>query len=117
MEESKTIEESKASVKYIRVSPRKTRLVARLVRGLKAQDAISLLQFTPNKPAIIIKKVIESAVANATDKKVKNAEEMVVSDVIVDGATMLKRFMPRAMGRASRIRKRTSHITVILKSM
>jgi len=111
------MEESKASVKYIRVSPRKARLVARLVRGLKAQEAVTLLQFTPNKPALIIKKVIESAMGNASDKKIKNPEEMVVSDVIVDGATMLKRFMPRAMGRASRIRKRTSHITVVLKSM
>ncbi len=110
------METSKAMSRYIRVSPRKARLVADLVKGLSAQEAITLLEFTPKKAALIIKKIVESAMANATDRKIKNAEEMIVSEVKVDGAATMKRYMPRAMGRATTIRKRTSHITVILET-
>ncbi len=105
--------EAKAIAKFQRVSPRKTRLVARNVIGLGIEDAMNLLQFTPNKPAGILYKVVKSAVANASSIAV-NVEAMFVKEIRVDDGPVWKRFMPRAQGRATRVRKRTSHITVIL---
>ncbi len=105
--------EAKAIGRFLRVSPRKTRLVARNVVGLGVEDAINLLRFTPNKPAGVLLNVMKSAVANATSMAV-NVDTMFVKEVLVNEGPAWKRFMPRAQGRATRIRKRTSHITVIL---
>ncbi|MDY0320971.1 MAG: 50S ribosomal protein L22 [Arcobacteraceae bacterium] len=99
---------SRAVLKFIRLSPIKARLVAREVQGMNAELAIASLQFTPNKAAGIISKVIASAVANAG----LEANEAVITSCRVDKASMLKRFMPRARGRATPKLKPTSHIIV-----
>lgn len=105
--------EAKAIAKFQRVSPRKTRLVARNVVGLGVEDAMNLLRFTPNKPAGILYGVVKSALANASDTSL-NVDAMFVKEVLVNEGPTWERFMPRAQGRATRVRKRTSHITVIL---
>ncbi|MDR3361955.1 MAG: 50S ribosomal protein L22 [Desulfovibrio sp.] len=106
--------ESKAVAKYQRVSPRKTRLVARNVQGLVIEEAINILRYTPNKPAGVLYGVVQSALANASQLGGVNVDAMVVKEIVVNEGPSWKRFMPRAQGRAGRIRKRTSHITVIL---
>ncbi|RAX57149.1 50S ribosomal protein L22 [Helicobacter monodelphidis] len=99
---------SKALLRFIRLSPTKARLVAREVQGMNAEKAIAALEFTPNKAARIISKVIASAVANGGYE----AENVVVNSCRVDVGPVLRRFMPRAKGRATPIRKPTAHIFV-----
>lgn len=99
---------SSSTLKFIRLSPTKARLVAREVQGMNAEAALAALQFTPNKAARFIAKVISTAVANGGYE----ADEVVVSSCRIDAGPVLKRFMPRARGRASGIRKPTSHIFV-----
>ena len=106
--------ESKAVARFIRISPQKARLVADVVRGLDADKAITTLRFMPKKGAQIIRKVIESAVANASQSKEIDVDTLYVKKIYIDGGPTLKRIRPRAMGRANRILKRTSHITVVL---
>lgn len=99
---------SRALLRYIRLSPTKARLVAREVQGMNAELAIASLEFTPNKAARLISKVIASAVANGG----YDAQEVVVTSCRIDAGPVLRRFMPRAKGRATPIRKPTSHILV-----
>ena len=106
--------ETKAQAKYIRIAPRKVQVIIPAIKGRKVEDAISILQFMPRKGARILQKVLHSAVANAEQNKV-DIDTLVVKTVLVDGGPSLKRFMPRAMGRAYPILKRTSHITVFLE--
>ena len=106
--------ESKATARYIRVSPRKARLVARNVNGRPVEDAMNILKFTPQKAAGIIYQVMRSALANAEQLPGLDVDAMVVKQVIVNEGPSWKRFMPRAQGRATNLIKRTSHITVIL---
>ncbi|MGE4558654.1 MAG: 50S ribosomal protein L22 [Desulfobulbus sp.] len=106
--------ETKAVAKYIRISPQKARLVADVIRGMKADTAVTTLRFMPKKAAKIIRKVLESAVANADQRDSVDVDSLYVKEITVDGGPMLKRFSPRAQGRATRILKRTSHITVIV---
>jgi large subunit ribosomal protein L22 len=106
--------ETKAQAKYIRIAPRKVQVIIPAIKGKKVEDAISILQFMPRKGARILQKVLHSAVANAEQNKV-DIDTLVVKTVLVDGGPTLKRFMPRAMGRAYPILKRTSHITVLLE--
>jgi large subunit ribosomal protein L22 len=106
--------ETKAVAKYLRISPQKARLVADVVRGMNAENAVTTLRFMPKKAARIIRKVLESAVANADQLEAVDVDTLYVKEIIVDGGPMLKRFSPRAQGRATRILKRTSHITVVV---
>jgi large subunit ribosomal protein L22 len=106
--------EAKAVARYIRISPQKARLVADVVRGLEVDKAITTLRFMPKKGARILRKVIESAVANASQSQEIDVDTLYVKTIFIDGGPTLKRIRPRAMGRASRILKRTSHITVVL---
>lgn len=99
---------SRAVLRYIRLSPTKARLVAREVQGMNAELAIASLEFTPNKAAKLISKVIASAVANGG----YNAQDVFVTSCRIDAGPVLRRFMPRAKGRATPIRKPTSHILV-----
>jgi large subunit ribosomal protein L22 len=99
---------SKAVLRFIRLSPTKARLIAREVQGMNAEEALASLEFMPNKAAKVISKVIASAVANGGFEP----EEVVVSSCRVDRGPYLKRFRPRARGRASKIMKPTSHIYV-----
>ena len=106
--------ESSAKLTSIRLSPRKTRLVVDLVRGKGIQDALNSLRFLPQPSAKLIIKLLRSAVANAEQKGVSDVDRLFVKTIFVDGGAVLKRFVPRAMGRASKIRKPTSHISVTL---
>lgn len=106
--------ETKAQAKYIRIASRKVQIIVPTIKGKKVEEAIALLQFMPKKAARILKKVLHSAVANAEQNKV-DIDTLVVKTVLVDCGPTLKRFMPRAMGRATPILKRTSHITVLLE--
>ncbi len=104
--------ETTASLKYARTSPQKARLVADQIRGMKVEPALQLLQFSSKKSAQIIKKVLESAIANAEHNDGADIDELKVSTVFVDEGPTYKRIQARAKGRANRILKRTSHITV-----
>ncbi len=106
--------ESKAIAKFQRVSPRKARLVARNVTGMGVEEALNVLRFTPNKPAGVLLGVMKSALANASQLGGVDVDAMVVKEIVVNEGPAWKRFMPRAQGRATKIKKRTSHITVIL---
>ncbi|MGF7186141.1 large subunit ribosomal protein L22 [Desulfitispora alkaliphila] len=106
--------EAKAVAKYIRISPRKARQVADLIRGKNINEAYALLKFTPNRATEPIGKALKSAVANAEHNFEMDSESLVVSSIYVDEGPTMKRFRPRAMGRADLIRKRMSHITVVV---
>ena len=106
--------ESKAVAKHIRVSPRKARQVMDLIRGKDVANANAILKFMPNKGAEIISKVLNSAIANAEHNYEMDSNNLYVSKAFVDQGPTLKRFKPRAQGRADAIRKRTSHITVVV---
>ncbi|MHB0979610.1 MAG: 50S ribosomal protein L22 [Thermoleophilia bacterium] len=101
-----------ATAKYVRLSPRKARQVVELIRGKSVKDAKAILMLTPRGAAPIVGKVLASAVANAENNNDMASEDLYVANAYVNEGPTLKRFKPRAMGRASRIRKRTSHITV-----
>lgn len=107
--------EVKASLKYARVGAQKARLVADLVRGKGVNDAVKTLTFLNKKTAGMVKKLIESAVANAEYKKVMDVDNLYVKAIWVDQGPVLKRFRPRAQGRAFGVRKKTSHINVVLE--
>jgi large subunit ribosomal protein L22 len=104
----------RASARFVRVAPRKARLVADQVRGLHIEKARALLQFSPRGAAEDIRKLLDSAAANAENNHDLDAEEMRVTAITVDEGPTLRRFRPRAMGRATPINKRTSHIAVAL---
>jgi ribosomal protein L22 len=104
----------RASSRYVRVAPRKARLVADQIRGLHIEQARALLEFSPRGAAEDIRKLIESAAANAENNHDLIADEMKVAEITVDEGPTLRRFQPRALGRATRINKRTSHIAVAL---
>ena len=106
--------EAQAKLRNARLSPRKARLVADMVRGKMIQDALNTLQFAPQKTAPILSKLLRSAVANAEQKGASDVDRLFVKTIMVDQGPVLRRFLPRAQGRASRIRKPTSHITVVL---
>jgi large subunit ribosomal protein L22 len=106
--------EARAVGKYIRISPQKARLVADVVRGMNVDRAIITLRFMPKKGAELLRKVIESAVANATQDDQTDVDNLFIKKITIDGGPSLKRISPRAQGRATRIIKRTSHITVVL---
>ncbi len=107
--------ESKAILKYARISPRKVRRVTDLLKGQKAGDALVNLGFLPHKGGKIVAKVLKSAMAYAEQKKVADPESMKIMNILVDQGPTMKRMMPRAMGRADMIKKRTSHITLLLE--
>ena len=106
----------KAVAKYVRIAPRKARLVADEVRGKSVPEAASLLRFTNKRAAKIVGEVLNSAAANAEHNSDADTDELVVRTVKIDEGPTIKRYRPRAMGRATMIRKRTSHITVELEA-
>jgi large subunit ribosomal protein L22 len=106
-----------ARATYVRVTPMKARRVIELIRDLPAQQALSVLQFAPQAASEPVLKVLKSAIANAENNFSLDPQTLVVSHAYVDEGPMLKRFRPRAQGRAYRIRKRTSHITIEVESV
>jgi large subunit ribosomal protein L22 len=106
---------ARATAKYVLISPYKARLVIDLIRGKRVDEALSILQFTPKKAARIIKKVLESAIANAENNYGMDVDKLYVTSAYVNEGPRLKRIWPRAWGRASRILRRMSHITVVVE--
>ena len=104
----------RASARYLRTSPRKVRLVADQVRGMPIEDARALLQFSPRAAARDVVKLIDSAAANAENNHDLVADEMRIAEISVDEGPTLRRWRPRARGRATKIDKRTSHLSVAL---
>jgi len=103
-----------AKLKYARISPQKCRLVADMVRGKPVGQALATLRFTPKKAAELVRKVLESAIANAENNQGADVDELRVKTIMVDEAPSLKRFHARAKGRGNRIVKRNSHITILV---
>jgi large subunit ribosomal protein L22 len=111
--------EAKAQARYVRVTPQKARRVVDLIRGRQAGEAVAVLRFAPQAASEPVRKVVESAIANARVKADRASEafderELVIAEAFVDEGPTGKRFRPRAQGRAFRINKRTSHITVVV---
>ena len=109
--------EARAQARYVRVTPMKARRVIDLIRGLPAAEARAVLHFAPQAASEPVGKVLDSAIANATNNFSLDPDTLVVREAYVDEGPTLKRFRPRAQGRAYRIRKRTSHITVVVESV
>ncbi len=108
--------EVKTVEKYIRMSPRKIKYVIDLVKDRPVQEAVDILSFTPRAAATAVKKAIQSATANAVENFKMNEDDLFIYEIYVNEGPTLKRFKPRARGRATRIRKRTSHITVCVSN-
>src|ERR1700710_2294740 len=108
---------SRAVAKHVRISPNKARRVVNLVRGLPAKEALTVLQFAPQAASEQVYKVLASAIANAENNERLDPDALLVSEAFVDEGPTLKRFRPRAQGRAYRIRKRTCHITIAVESV
>ena len=106
---------ARAVAKHVRISPTKARRVVNLVRGLPAKHALTVLQFAPQAASETVYKVLESAVANAESTEGLDRNTLVVTKAMVDEGPTMKRWRPRAQGRASRINKRTSHITLVVQ--
>lgn len=109
--------EVRATAKYIRISPRKVRLVVDAVRGKRVNDALAMLRFMPHKSAREVYKVIQSAAANAENNYGLDPEDLYVSRIYADEGPTLKRFRPRAYGRVSPLLKRSSHITAVVSEL
>ncbi|MEK4027332.1 MULTISPECIES: 50S ribosomal protein L22 [Bacillaceae] len=106
--------EAKAVVRTVRIAPRKARLVVDLIRGKQVGEAVAILRHTPKAASPVVEKLLNSAIANAEHNYDMDVNNLFVKKVFVDEGPTLKRFRPRAMGRASAINKRTSHITIVV---
>lgn len=106
--------QAKAIAKSVRIAPRKVRLVVDLIRGKNVGEAVSILSHTQRGASPVVEKVLKSAIANAEHNYEMDTDNLIVSEVFVNEGATLKRFRPRAQGRASKINKRTSHITVVV---
>ena len=109
--------EAKAVLRYVRMTPRKMRMVIDLIRGRNVSEALTVLKYLPRAAAPVVEKVLNSAVANAGQRELGDPESLKVSKAYVDGGPVLKRFRARSMGRANPIHKRTSHVTIEVSPM
>jgi large subunit ribosomal protein L22 len=107
--------EAKAIAKYVRMSPMKIGIVLDLIRGKNVNEAFAILQYTPKDAAVVVNKVLKSAVANAENNNDLDISKLYVSEAFAGAGPILKRFRPHAQGRAFRINKRTAHVTVVVK--
>ena len=107
--------EAKAIAKFVRIAPRKVQLVIDIVRGKQVDEALAILKHTPKAAAPVVEKLIKSAVANAENNHDMDRDNLFVSEIYANQGPTMKRFRPRAMGRATTIRKRTSHVGVVVK--
>ncbi len=106
--------EVRAVAKYVRISPRKVRLIMDQIRGKQVEEALNILKFSPKKGARLLKKLVDSAIANAENNFNIDVDRLYIKRIYADQGPTLKRYRARALGRATMIRKRTSHLTVIL---
>ena len=109
--------EAKAILRYSRISSRKVKIVADLIRGKKVEDALAIIQLTPKAASEILEKLLKSAIANAENNHGMNRGNLIVSEIYANQGPTLKRIRPAAKGSAVRIRKRTSHITIVVKEV
>ena len=107
--------EARAQMRYVRISPRKVKIVCDLIRGKDAKTAEAILKQTPKAASEVMVKLLKSAVSNAENNHEMDPETLYVSETFADPGPIIKRFQPRAHGRAGRINKRTSHITIVVK--
>ena len=114
MEETARME-AKATLKYSRISARKVKIVADLIRGKNIDEALSIVKFTPKASSEIIEKLLKSAIANAENNHDMKSQNLYVAEIYANQGPTLKRIRPAAKGSAVRIRKRTSHITIVLR--
>ena len=116
MQEQETvINEARATLKYARISSRKVKIVADLIRGKKVSEALAIVKFAPKASAEILEKLLKSAIANAENNHFMNRANLYVAEIYANQGPTLKRIRPAAKGSAVRIRKRTSHITIVLR--
>ncbi len=119
MPEQETVEtatlEAKATLRYARISSRKVKIVADLIRGKKVDEALAIVKFTPKASSEILEKLLKSAIANAENNHGMNRGNLIVSEIYANQGPTLKRIRPAAKGSAVRIRKRTCHITIVVK--
>ena len=115
MEETTIVKEANATLKYARISARKVKIVADLIRGKDLDESLAIVKFTPKASSEIIEKLLKSAIANAENNHEMKAENLYVAEIYANQGPTLKRIRPAAKGSAVRIRKRTSHITIVLK--
>ena len=116
MQEQETlVKEAKATLKFARISSRKVKIVADLIRGKNVDEALAIVKFTPKASSEIIEKLLKSAIANADNNHEMKHENLYVAEIYANQGPTLKRIRPAAKGSAVRIRKRTSHITIVLK--
>ncbi len=108
--------EARATLRYVRIAPRKARVVVDLIRGQSVPHALAVLKYTPRAASKVIAKLLQSAVANGEQKEIGDRENMKVTKAFVNGGPTLKRFRARSMGRANSIHKRTSHITIVVSA-
>jgi large subunit ribosomal protein L22 len=106
--------QAKANANHVRIAPRKVQLVIDLIRGKKVGEAISILRHTPKSASPVLEKILNAAIANAEHNYSMDANKLVITEAFVNHGPTMKRFRPRAMGRASNIHKRTSHITLVV---
>ena len=114
MEET-VVQEARATLKFARISPRKVKIVADLIRGKDVTEALAIVKFTPKASSEIIEKLLNSAIANAENNHQMKQQDLYVAEIFANQGPTLKRIRPAAKGSAVRIRKRTSHITIVLK--
>ena len=116
MEENKAqVAEARATLSYARISARKVKIVADLLRGKKVEEALNIVKYTPKASSEVIEKLLKSAIANAENNHFMNRKDLVVAEIYANQGPTLKRIRPAAKGSAVRIRKRTSHITIVLR--
>ena len=115
MEEKVTVPEARATLKYARISARKVKIVADLLRGKTVEEALAIVKFTPKASSEVLEKLLKSAIANAENNHFMNRKDLVISEIYANQGPTLKRIRPAAKGSAVRIRKRTSHITIVLR--
>lgn len=119
MEENKaqveTVAEARATLRYARISARKVKIVADAIRGKSAEEALAIVKFAPKASAEVLEKLLKSAIANAENNHYMNRANLIVSEIYANQGPTLKRIRPAAKGSAVRIRKRTSHITIVLR--
>ncbi len=106
--------QTKAVAKYVRIAPRKVRIVADLIRGKGVDEALSILKYTPKVASTVLSKVVASAAANAENNFDMNRADLIVTETFVDQGPTLKRIKPRSRGQAFKINKKTSHVTVVV---
>ena len=112
-----TVQEARAELKFARISSRKVKIVADLVRGKNVDEALAILKFTPKAASPILEKLLKSAIANAENNHGMSHEKLYIAEIYANQGPTLKRIRPAAKGSAVRIRKRTSHVTIVLREL